>query len=344
MRVGSAGNDVVAAAHQRGGQRLRVFNDAPLVGAELLAEGFFERDGLGGDDVHQGAALNAGKEAFVDRLGVRLPAEHHAAARAAERFVGRGGDNVRVGYRIGMKIGRHQAGNVGHVDQQEGAGLVGDLAEALKIKDSGIGARTDNQELRPVGHRLRFHFVIIDAAGLAIDAVGLHAIEAAGKIDRAAVGEVAPMGQVHSQDRVAGLEQGKIGRHVGLGTGMGLYVGVLGAKEALGAIDRQLLDLVDIFAPAVVAAARIALGIFIGQQRALGFEDGPAGVVFRRDENNLPALPLQLGLDGPGDLGVNAFQFSTAGHDMCGKCVGCAPGVRADSIASTFGVSSERRR
>ena len=46
---------------------------------------------------------------------------------------------------------------------------------------------------------------------------------------------------------------------------MRLHVRVLGPEERLGAVDRELLDLVDDLAPAVVAPARVALGyLFVG--------------------------------------------------------------------------------
>ena len=57
-------------------------------------------------------------------------------------------------------------------------------------------------------------------------------------------------------DRVAGLEQRHVDGVVGLGAGVRLDVGVLGAEQLLGAVDRQLLGDVDLLAAAVVAAAR----------------------------------------------------------------------------------------
>ena len=58
------------------------------------------------------------------------------------------------------------------------------------------------------------------------------------------------------EERVARLEQRHVGGVVGLGAGVGLDVGVLGAEQLLGAVDRQLLGDVDLLAAAVIAAAR----------------------------------------------------------------------------------------
>ncbi|MCY1458409.1 hypothetical protein D9M71_757900 [compost metagenome] len=65
---------------------------------------------------------------------------------------------------------------------------------------------------------------------------------------------------------------------------MRLDVGVIGAEQLLGAVDGQLLDLVDELATTVVALARIAFGVLVGQAAALGFHHALAGVVFRGDQ------------------------------------------------------------
>ena len=73
---------------------------------------------------------------------------------------------------------------------------------------------------------------------------------------------------------VARLGQREEDGLVRLRAGMGLDVGEGAIEQALGAIDGQLLDDVDILAAAVIALARIAFGIFVGEQRARGFEHG----------------------------------------------------------------------
>ena len=71
-----------------------------------------------------------------------------------------------------------------------------------------------------------------------------------------------------------GCEQRQEHRLVHLAARMGLDVGEAGAEQLLGALDRQRLDHVDIFAAAVIAPARIAFGIFVGEDRALRLEHG----------------------------------------------------------------------
>ena len=56
--------------------------------------------------------------------------QDHAAARAAQRLVRRGGHDMGVRERDGMRAAGDQPGEMRHVDHQIGADLVGDLAEA----------------------------------------------------------------------------------------------------------------------------------------------------------------------------------------------------------------------
>ncbi len=60
-----------------------------------------------------------------------------------------------------------------------------------------------------------------------------------------------------------GFSMREVHRHVRLRAGVRLHVGVLGAEQRLRAVDRELLDDVHVLAAAVVALARIALGVLV---------------------------------------------------------------------------------
>jgi hypothetical protein len=49
-----------------------------------------------------------------------------------------------------MRAGRHEPGDVRHVDHEHGADLLGDVGEALEVDDAGVCARTGDDHLRPV--------------------------------------------------------------------------------------------------------------------------------------------------------------------------------------------------
>ncbi len=120
--------------------------------------------------------------------------------------------------------------------------------------------------------------------------------------------EVAAVWQREAHDRVARLQQRVVDRRVGLRARVGLDVDVLGAEDRLGAIDRQLLGDVDELAAAVVAPARIALGVLVGQHAALAVEDRLGHEVLRGDHLERALLALELVLDGVGDLGIDVAQ------------------------------------
>ena len=95
MVVRAAGDNVEAGALQGLGERARIVDDVLRVDLEIGAKGFAEGHGLGGDDVHQRTALEARKHRRVDLLRhVLVVGEDQAAARTAERLVGRRGHDM----------------------------------------------------------------------------------------------------------------------------------------------------------------------------------------------------------------------------------------------------------
>ena len=93
---------------------------------------------------------------------------------------------------------------------------------------------------------------------------------------------------------------------------MRLHVDVLGPEELLAAGDGQLLGHVHHLAAAVVALARIALGVFVGEHRAHRFQHGFGDEVLGGDQLEVAGLALGLAADGLGDLRIDLLQM--AGH------------------------------
>ena len=114
------------------------------------------------------------------------------------------------------------------------------------------------------------------------------------------------LGQAHAHDGVARLQEAEEDGLVRLRAGARLHVGVLGAEQLLHPIERQPLDGVDLLAPAVVALARVPLGVLVRELGPLGRHHRRRGVVFGRDELDVLFLALVLALDGRPDLGVDA--------------------------------------
>jgi len=72
-----------------------------------------------------------------------------------------------------------------------------------------------------------------------------------------------------------------------LRAGVRLNIGEIAIEQLLRALDRQLFGNVHKFAAAVIPASRITLGIFVGENRALGFEHRAGDDVLRCDQLDL---------------------------------------------------------
>ena len=155
--------------------------------------------------------------------------------------------------------------------------------------------------------------VHVDEEVLAADVVGHRVVERAADVDLHPVAEVAAVVEGEAEEGVARFQQRHVDGVVGLGAGVGLDVGVLGAEQALGAVDRQLLGDVDLLAAAVVAAAGVALGVLVGQHRADRFEHRLRDEVLRGDHLQRPLLAPQLGVEDVGDLGIDLGAAARSG-------------------------------
>ena len=93
---------------------------------------------------------------------------------------------------------------------------------------------------------------------------------------------------------------------------MRLHVDVFGAEQLFRALAGQILHLVGELAAAVIALARIAFRVLVGEDAAGGFQNGFGGEVFAGDQLDLPVLAVRLPLDGVKISGST----SARGRDM----------------------------
>src|SRR5579871_6773129 len=98
---------------------------------------------------------------------------------------------------------------------------------------------------------------------------------------------------------------------------MRLHIGVVGAKERLGARDGRALDDVHELAAAVVAAPGITLGVLIGEDRPRRFENRAADEVFGGDELEAAILASPLVPDGLRDFGIGFGERSKDLNCFC---------------------------
>ena len=118
------------------------------------------------------------------------------------------------------------------------------------------------------------------------------------------------VGEVHAEDPVARLQQRRIHGHIRLRAGVWLDVCVVRAEQPRHALDRQTLDLIDVLAAAIVARARIALGVFVRQVAANSLHDGLTREILGRDQLQMVALALQLARHG-------SIQLRVCLHQVC---------------------------
>ena len=198
-------------------------------------------------------------------------------------------------------------GDVGH---EGGPDLVGDLAKRFEVDGPRKRRAAGDDQPGPMLARQIARLVQVDQLGVAANTIGHDGVEAAREVHGAARGQVSAVGQARREHGVAGLQQGEVHRHVGLGSGMRLDIHVLGGEQLLGPRDGQLLGDVHHLAPAVVAPARVALGVLVGEagtgrlQHRLGHE------VLRRDQLQVAGLPLGLGPDHVCDLGIDPLKLA----------------------------------
>src|SRR5436190_1308370 len=308
VRVGAAGEDVEAAVHQPVGESVGVRPDLALVVAERLGRRDLEARRLRGDRVLERPALHPGEDGAVDRLRVLLLAEDEAGARPGERLVGGRRDEVGVRHRVRVQAGRDESGEVRHVAKEVRADLVRDLAEAVGLDDTRVRGAAAHDHPRPVFLRELEHLVVVDDHGLATHPVVGDRVEAAREVDLEPVRQVAAVVEREREDRVPRVEDGGVRAHVRLRARVRLDVRVLRAEELLRPVDRELLDAVDELAAAVVAPARVALGVLVRRRRADCLQDRRPREVLRRDQLDLAALPLEFAAEEVGDLRVDLLE------------------------------------
>ena len=96
-----------------------------------------------------------------------------------------------------MAAGSYQPGDMGHVHEQIGPHLVGDVGKGPEVDGPGVGGGAGQDHAGLVLPGQVPDLVIVDAA-VGPQAVGHHVIIFAGEIDGGAMGQVAALVQAHA--------------------------------------------------------------------------------------------------------------------------------------------------
>ena len=127
---------------------------------------------------------------------------------------------------------------------------------------------------------------------------------------------MAALREIHAHHGIAHIQQRKVHGQVGLRTGMRLHVGIFGAEQFAGTVNGQLLNLVHIRAAAVIAVARIALCILIGEHCAHCGHYRGADNVFTCNQLNVAALAGQLPVHSRSQLFVLSGNTANVVHHI----------------------------
>ncbi|MNV59091.1 hypothetical protein D3C71_1514930 [compost metagenome] len=119
-------------------------------------------------------------------------------------------------------------------------------------------------------------------------------VQEAGSVNRAAVRQMAAVGQVHAEHSIARIEGGQIHGHIRLRAGMRLHIDVVCSEQLLRTVAGKILNDVDILTAAVVALAGIAFGIFIREDGAHSFHNGFTDDILRSDQLDIRLLAFQF--------------------------------------------------
>ena len=195
---------------------------------------------------------------------------------------------------------------MGHVHKEIGPHGLGDVGKPGEVDGPGVGGSAGDNHFGLLLPGQLLQGVVVNET-VPVHPVGDDVVQQAGLVHRGAVGQVSAVVQRHAQHRIAGLAQGLIHRHVGLGPRVGLYVGIGRAEQPAHPADGLLLHQVHVLTAAVVALAGVAFGVFVGEHRAHGRHHRLADDVLGGDQLNVPVLPLKFQTDHVPDNGVHLF-------------------------------------
>ena len=136
--------------------------------------------------------------------------------------------------------------------------------------------------------------VIVQNFGILLYAVSFKVEVGAGDVDRAAMGQVTAMAQIHAQYGIAGLEHCEVNSHIGIGAAVRLHIGMLCTEKFFRPFPSQVLCDIHEFAAAIIAFAGIAFCVFVGHNAALSRHDSWADKVFGGDQLNFFLLSFFL--------------------------------------------------
>ena len=157
--------------------------------------------------------------------------------------------------RIRVYTACDEAGDVSHVSHQKCADFLTNFGNAGKIRNFHESRVADEDNLRMFSFGETFNFVVIEVAFWG-DAIINKLIDFSGARDWTTMSEVTTVAKIHGQNFVTRLTPGKINRFIGIGTRVGLDVGVIGMKKFHRAGNSEAFDFINISLTAIITIIR----------------------------------------------------------------------------------------
>ena len=148
--------------------------------------------------MHEWATLLTREHGRVNLLCVLFAAKNQTRARAGEGLVHGGRDDIGVWNRRWVQTGGNETGEVGHVDPELCANLVGNSAECSEVELTAVCRPSGDDYGRLDLERAGTNDVHVNQKGLWVEAVGVSLIHLAREVEAHAVGEVATVSELQT--------------------------------------------------------------------------------------------------------------------------------------------------
>jgi len=112
-------------------------------------------------------------------------------------------------------------------------------------------------------------------------------------------------GEIETHKCIARLQQSKEHSLIGLAAGIRLHIGEFAIKQPAHALNSQCLGNIDKLAATIITPARIALGIFVGQDRTLRLKHSLRDDILGCYQFDLIALAVEFLVDRIENLGID---------------------------------------
>ena len=172
MRIRAAGNQIQTAGLQDLAHFLRIFNHLCRIVLKLRREIFSETNCLGGNHMHQRAALSSRENRRIDFFcNIFIVSQNHAAAGTAQSLVRRCCYHIGIFQRIRMDAAGNQTGKMRHIHHQISSDFIGNFPKTLKINPPRISRPARDNQFGLVFQSQALNPVIINQPGLFTNAV-----------------------------------------------------------------------------------------------------------------------------------------------------------------------------